>query len=171
MTISALPLTSSLPPGRPETWLLVLRRYAAFAVPAHLIWEFAHLPLYTIWHDRGTGEIVFAALHCTGGDALIATATLTIALLLAGRGWPVAGRSYWRVAAIAIALGAGYTAYSEWLNTTVRNAWAYTELMPVIPLIDAGLSPILQWLFIPLAAFWWARRSTIGAEQRNEIPA
>lgn len=30
--------------------------------------------------------------------------------------------------------------------------------MPLIPRIDAGLSPILQWIVVPLAAFWWAMR-------------
>lgn len=145
-------------------WLRTLRRYVAFVVPAHLLWEFAHLPLYTIWHEGSMGEIGFAALHCTGGDALIATTTLMAALLIAGTGWPIGRDAYRRVAAIAVVLGVGYTAFSEWLNTAVRGAWAYSDLMPVIPLIEAGLSPILQWVLIPLAAFWWARRPITGVE-------
>ena len=30
--------------------------------------------------------------------------------------------------------------------------------MPVVPVIEAGLSPLAQWFAIPIAAFWWARR-------------
>ncbi len=141
-----------------DVWLGTLRRYFAFIVPAHLIWEFAHLPLYTIWSDGTAGEIVFAAVHCTGGDALIATATLVLTLLVAGADWPRDRRAYWRVAILTIILGVGYTGFSEWLNIVVRESWAYSELMPIIPLIDAGLSPIMQWIIIPLAAFWWAKR-------------
>lgn len=159
---------------RPEhdgAWLRTLRRYIAFVVPAHLLWEFAQLPLYTIWRDGTPGEILFAVVHCTGGDALIAITALVSALLLAGKGWPVARDCYGRVAAIAIVIGVGYTAFSEWLNTVVREAWAYSDLMPVIPLIEAGLSPILQWVLIPLAAFWWSRRPICLAEQPKEAHA
>jgi hypothetical protein len=28
--------------------------------------------------------------------------------------------------------------------------------MPIIPILDAGLSPVLQWMVVPLVAFWWA---------------
>ena len=96
-----------------------------------------------------------AAVHCTGGDMLITLSTVTLALFLFGSPeWPEArARS---VLLAAFASGVGYTIFSEWLNIEVREAWAYREIMPVIPLIDAGLSPILQWIVIPLAAWWWA---------------
>lgn len=158
-------------PEHDGAWLRTLRRYIAFVVPAHLFWEFAQLPLYTIWWDGTPGEILFAVVHCTGGDALIAIAALVSALLIAGTGWPVAPDSYRRVAAIAIVIGVSYTAFSEWLNTVVREAWAYSDLMPVIPLIEAGLSPILQWVLVPLTAFWWARRPIARVEQRIEAHA
>ena len=136
-------------------WLTALRRYIAFAAVAHLLWEFAHLPLYTIWVTGTAGELIFAAVHCTGGDILIALSSITLALFLFGRpDWPrTAAR---RVLLAAIVFGVCYTVFSEWLNIEVREAWAYREIMPVLPLIDAGLSPILQWIATPLAAWWWA---------------
>ena len=33
------------------------------------------MPLYTLWSTDTVGEIVFAAVHCTGGDILIAKRT------------------------------------------------------------------------------------------------
>ena len=70
-------------------WLWALRRYIVVSAVVHLAWEFLHMPLYTIWEEGTTGEIVFAAIHCTGGDVLIALAVLTTALFLAGdEGWP-----------------------------------------------------------------------------------
>jgi hypothetical protein len=59
---------------------------------------------------------------------------------------------------LATGFGLGYTIFSEWLNIVVRKSWAYSDLMPVIPVIDAGLSPVAQWIVLPLAGFWWARR-------------
>jgi hypothetical protein len=142
----------------PNLWLWVLRRYFAVIIPLHLLWEIAHLPLYTIWHDAEMAENLFAAVHCTGGDLLIAMATLLLALVALGSGWPVDPRAYRRVAGAALIMGIGYTVFSEWLNTEVRGAWAYSTFMPVLPPIGTGLSPILQWIVVPLAGFGWAYR-------------
>ena len=96
-------------------------------------------------------------MHCTGGDILIASASLLLALLLVARpAWP--DETYRRVAALTLAFAVPYTVFSEWLNTEVRGSWTYSELMPVVPLLDAGLSPLAQWIVIPIAAFWWAGR-------------
>jgi hypothetical protein len=152
-----------------DAWLTVVRRYLLFAVAANLLWEFAHLPLYTIWKQGSWREIAFAAVHCTGGDALIAAAALVFALLVAGSEWPVDPWAYRGVAVLSVALGVAYTLFSEWLNIVVRKAWAYSELMPVIPIVDAGLSPVLQWIVIPAAAFWWARRPVLAQLLRIEV--
>lgn len=144
-------------PGAQIT-LRALRRYFAVIIPANLIWEFAHMPLYTIWNDGSWGEIVFAAVHCTGGDILIAMSALVLALTLGGHGWPSVRPARQRVTILAVVFGLGYTLFSEWLNIVFRAAWAYSELMPIIPVLDAGLSPVLQWIVIPLVAFWWASR-------------
>jgi hypothetical protein len=136
-------------------WLGVLRQYLVFAALAHLVWEVAQLPLYTIWLTGTVGELAFAVLHCTGGDLLIALGAMMLALVLFGNhGWPRAGAG--RVLAAAILFGVGYTIFSEWLNITVRGAWAYRDLMPVLPGTGTGLGPFLQWIVIPLAAWSWA---------------
>lgn len=143
--------------GASGEWLSVLRRYLAVIAVGNLAWEFAQLPLYTIWHDGTSRQIAFAALHCTGGDVLIAGAALLGALLVAGtREWP-----HDRFAAVAVLTligGLGYTVFSEWLNTEIRGSWAYTETMPRLPLIGTGIAPLAQWIVIPLVAFWWGRR-------------
>lgn len=138
-------------------WLDALRRYFLFAAIAHLVWEFAHLPLYTIWLTGTPGELAFAAVHCTGGDILITLGTLMLSLCLFGSAdWP--GSRARRVLGGTVVFGVAYTVFSEWLNIEVREAWAYRDLMPVVPLIDAGLSPILQWIVVPLAGFHFATK-------------
>lgn len=154
-----------------DLWLRSLRRYFGAVLPLHLLWEVAQLPLYTIWWDGTPGEIAFAVVHCTGGDALIAMASLVGAILFLGRRWPSDRAAYMRVAATTVFTGVAYTVFSEWLNTAVRGTWAYTELMPTIPPLDAGLSPILQWILIPIAGFWWARRPLARAMRTRETYA
>lgn len=113
------------------------------------------MPLYTLWRTGTSFEIAFAALHCTGGDVLIALSVLMLALfLVGGSAWPAVRNR--QVVSLTIVFGLGYTIFSEWLNIEVREAWAYSDLMPVIPIIDAGLSPVLQWIVIPLAGFRFA---------------
>jgi hypothetical protein len=46
-------------------------------IALNLVWEVAQLPLYTLWVEATPGEIAFAILHCTGGDAMIAAASLS----------------------------------------------------------------------------------------------
>ena len=155
-------------PGHSAGWLPVLRRYFAFVAIANLAWETAQLPLYTIWSEGTPGDIAFAALHCTAGDVLIAGASIVAALLLVGTGqWP--SERYRAVAAAALVAGLGYTVFSEWLNTEIRGNWAYAYFMPTLPVIGTGLAPFVQWIAVPLAAFWWARRSAVSTQPKDHV--
>ena len=113
-------------------WLNALRRYLIAMAVGNLIWEFAHMPLYTLWETGTPREIAFAAVHCTAGDVLIAASALLAALIVFGSSlWPEA--NYRLVGLATVLTGLGYTVFSEWLNIEVREAWAYSDLMPVIP--------------------------------------
>jgi hypothetical protein len=119
----------------------------SLAASGHLLWEAAQLPLYTIWWTGRWGEILFAVIHCTAGDALITAAALTVAILTARvLGWPLFGG---RMLLAAVLLGLGYTVFSEWLNVGIRQSWSYTEAMPLLPPLGTGLGPFLQWLVVP----------------------
>lgn len=147
-------LASSDPEGERGAWHPALRRYLGVIALGNLAWEFAQMPLYTLWRRGTWGEIAFAALHCTGGDILIALSTLTLALLAVGSGeWPV--RRFGPVAALTVTLGIAYTIFSEYINIVIRAAWAYSDVMPVLSVFGfhVGLSPLLQWLVVPLAGF------------------
>lgn len=136
-------------------WTRALRRYLAASAALHVVWEIVQLPLYTIWSTGTLKQQAFAVLHCTIGDVMIAALALLLAFALAGRPtWPRFGA--FRVYFVCIAAGVGYTIYSEWLNVNVRGSWAYSKLMPTVPLIGTGLAPLLQWLVIPTLALWFA---------------
>jgi hypothetical protein len=152
-------------------WFVALRAYLVTVAAIDLFWEAAHLPLYTLWHAGTPGENLFAVLHCTAGDLLIALAALTAGLMLAGhRDWPA--RRFATVAAFTLVIGFGYTVLSEWLNVFVRKSWAYSSLMPVISIfgLNLGLSPLLQWVVVPaLALYAGCRRGSraSGAEKAD----
>lgn len=145
----------------PTEWLTALRGILLASALGHLVWEIVQLPLYTIWFEGTPSEIVFAIVHCTGGDLLIATSTLVAALMVFGRAWPTDRVAYRNVMITAIVLGLGYTIFSEWLNVNVRGAWTYGPWMPRIPPLGTGLTPLLQWIVVPAAVFLFVRRRAV----------
>lgn len=154
-----------------HSWLGTLRRYLVFSAVAHLAWEAAHLPLYTLWATGTPDEIAFAVLHCTGGDLLIATSTLLLALMVAGTDrWPADKAGFRRVAWLAVLFAVLYTVFSEWLNVDVRRSWRYSALMPVLPPLGTGVSPLAQWVAVPLIGLYCARgTSRINAGARRGV--
>ncbi len=146
-------------------WLSALLACLLAVAASDLAWEAAHLSLYTLWRTGTTGEKLFAVVHCTLGDLLIALASLVLGLVLAGRrDWPF--RQFGTVSALAMTSGLGYTAFREWRNIVVRESWAYSDLMPVVPMLgfEVGLSSPLQWIVVPTLALHAARRA--GAPRR-----
>lgn len=70
-------------------------------------------------------------------------------------------------AVLAAPAGLAYTAFSEWLNTGILGSWAYTAWMSTLPLIGAGLVPLMQWLTRMAASKGVA---SVGVDSRN-LPA
>ena len=136
-------------------WPQTLRHYFGLSLVAHLGWEILQLPFYTLWLTGTLQQQAFAVVHCTFGDAMIAGLSLLLALaFFAHVTWPRASSS--PVYLACIAFGIGYTIYSEWLNISVRRSWAYSDLMPIVPMIGTGLAPLLQWFVVPTFALWIA---------------
>ena len=115
----------------------------------NLLWEVAHTPLYTLDPERGMRTLAYAVMHCTVGDALVAFASYVLAAaLLRDPFWPE--RAPWRGSALVVLVGIGWTVYAEWYNVYVTGAWGYTPRMPT--LFGIGVSPLLQWLVLPVLA-------------------
>jgi len=133
-------------------------RFAPLLGALSLAWEVAQLPLYTLWRDATPAFKAYAVVHCTLGDVLIGTSALAIALLVTGASEPRAWR-WGAIAALTVAIGLGYSVFSEWLNTVVRDGWAYAAAMPTVRIggLEVGLSPLAQWLVVPPLALLLAR--------------
>lgn len=138
-----------------RSFLGLLARWVALAFLLHGVWEVAHLPLYTLWDDPDRWRVMRYVLHCLAGDALIAATTyLLTAIVFRDIGWP--WRRPWPAGAFLLALGLVFTAASEWYNVYVLGAWSYAPAMPTMAGI--GLTPLLQWLVVPVAMILVLRR-------------
>ena len=131
----------------PEFLLLTL------SLPLQLLWEIAQFPLYTVWHEGDWSYILYGLIHCTLGDLLILLSVFwLVSLLNRSRHW-ILSPTFINIV-LFTALGLGYTIFSEIINTRVKGTWGYTELMPVVPVIEIGGMPFLQWLLIPPLLIW-----------------
>lgn len=156
------PIVISRLPTRPmnQAGYAVLRRYLGVMAVGNLVWETAQLPLYTLWWTSSPLYLAFVVLHCWIGDLVIGTITMLVGIGAAGSSWPLihVGRAMF----VTLAAGVAYTAFSEWLNVTVRGTWAYSAAMPVLPVLGTGLSPLLQWLVVPGIALLFAYRPILS---------
>ena len=94
--------------------------YLGVVAITHLSWETLQLPLYTIWLTGRSCDIVFAVVHCTIGDLMIAALSLMAALVVFGVGTLPAER-FVPVIALTLSIGIAYTVFSEWLNTSAKS--------------------------------------------------
>jgi hypothetical protein len=134
----------------PEIRLLTL------ALPLQLLWETAQFPLYTIWHQSDWSYILYGLAHCTLGDLLILLILYElIALIQRDRYWYL--NTVLPSGILFTLAGIGYTVYSEIRNVRYEGTWGYTELMPIVPIIEIGGTPFLQWLLIPPILLWMMR--------------
>lgn len=149
-----------------SNWLEAQRAYLLIVAVADLVWEAAHLPLYTLWQTGTSGEMLFAVVHCTFGDLLIALAAMTLGLFLAGhRNWPVC--RFAAVAVITFAVGLGYTMFSEWLNIVVRKSWGLFRPHArgvAVRSEHRSFAAIAQWVVVPTFALYAARHA--GTKER-----
>lgn len=137
----------------PEVDLLVL------SFLGHFAWEILQAPLFESLSQTDHFVGIAICLQATLGDLAIALAAFWCAAIAGqGRNW-VSKRG---VPAITVffAIGLLATVALEYLNTEVTGRWVYDGVMPVIPFLGTGLSPILQWIFIPMFVITYMHRLT-----------
>jgi len=133
----------------PEIRLVVL------ALPLELLWEIAQFPLYTVWHEGSWSYILYGLAHCTLGDLMILLVGYwLVALSNRDRDWYL--NTVLPNGFLFVMLSAVYTVFNE--STNVRTeTWGYTALMAIVPVVDIGAMPLLQWVLIPPVLLWLMR--------------
>ncbi len=126
------------------------------------IWEMAQMPLFR----QGDGQrfeqnLRFSLQHCfipTLGDVLVAATTFVI-------GWVVYGQAHWiqaltwrEVLLVSIPLVL-LALVVELTNVYVLHHWSYSELMPIVPVVEVGLVPTVQLALLTLVSFWIVGRA------------
>ena len=141
----------------PEVDLLVL------SFLGHFAWEILQAPLFSSLSQVNHFAGIYICLKATLGDLAIALAAFwTAAVLARNRRWfTLPGM---RAPAVFFTVGLLLTIGLEYVHTQITGRWAYDGSMPLVPIIGTGMTPILQWIFVPLFVVWYLRRldSNIG---------
>ena len=132
---------------------------AIFALLLNLPWEILQASLFVGMAEAPFAEAIKGCTQGTLGDGVIMLlAYWSVSLFARKRRWILAPSG--RQLALFIAIGVSITAVIEWLATRGHwvGSWTYSKEMPVLPGLDIGLSPLLQWVVLPLLVVWFVRR-------------
>lgn len=119
----------------------------------HFVWETSHVGLYTGYEHITRLPIT---LYATLGDvAYVLIAVFAVALFKRSLAWLDAPSQkdiiFLGTVGLLIALFVEY-------KGLMLGRWVYTEAMPIIPLLNVGLSPLLQMtMLVPLSVWLSAR--------------
>ncbi len=119
-------------------------------------WEMAQMRAYASLADRDWSSSILPCTVAALGDAALTLVIFGVALALTKvLRLPLTVVSALQTVPTAVLL--------EKLGLA-RGSWAYSEDMPIVPLLRVGLLPLLQLtLLVPasiVAAQWWSRRET-----------
>ena len=132
---------------------------AVFALLLNFPWEILQVPLFAGMASAPYAEAIEGCIQATLGDLLITLLAYgAVALAAKNRLWNLAPSG--RQVAAFIGIGLSITALIEWLATHGRwvKSWAYSTSMPLLPGTGIGLTPLLQWIVVPLLVLWFVRR-------------
>lgn len=130
-----------------------LGRFAVLSFVMNWIWETMHASAYL----ETQGPLLWRAWHCLPMAFVDVAWTLGLhatSLLIARFGrWPAGGFPHLALLTVLGALSA--VTLERYAVATQR--WSYAPTMPVIPMVDVGLWPVLQMALIPALGAYLAK--------------
>jgi fatty acid desaturase len=136
-----------------------VRLYVAIVLSSFVLnelWEMAQMPAYAETAGRSLSRTIGPCSRAAVGDVGITLGIHTvIALAVCDLGWTL--RRRWGASAAAAALGLACAILVE-CAALAAGRWSYTEQMPVVPALDAGLWPLLQMTLLPPFTFLVPRK-------------
>lgn len=128
-----------------------------FSFLLHFIWEFIQAPTYAGMIDLNHWDGIKLCTSATFGDVGFALTAFWITSAIArSRSWILNPSS--QQILVFLFIGIALTISFEYYYTQHSLRWTYSELMPLVPPFGTGLSPLLQWLIIPILVIWFSQR-------------
>ena len=115
----------------------------------NLVWELVQMPLYKD-APYTTSHIAFCALASVADALMVLLIYLVLALIFKNPFW--VQNIQWQRVVIVIVIGGVGAILSEMRHLSI-SSWAYDDSMPIIPMVNVGLSPLLQFALLPIVIY------------------
>jgi len=133
---------------------------AVFALLLNYPWEFSQVPLFAGMADAPHWDAIRICAIATLGDIVIMLiAYWLVAVIARSRFWFAAPTAAQLMMFVAVRRSDHRTHRASCAaRMVVQQLGLLAALMPVIPGIGVGLSPLAQWVVLPLLTAWFVRR-------------
>ena len=137
-----------------------------FALLLNYPWELMQVPLFSGMRETTHGTAIKVCTFATLGDgAIMLLAYWGAAFMVQDRWWVAQPR--WAPILTMIGIGVAITVLLEHWAIVSAWGWRYAETMPVVPILGVGLTPVLQWVFLPPLIVWFVKRQLAGATLKD----
>ena len=140
-----------------------------FSFLLNFVWEMAQIPFFLTMLEKSHLNGVLICALATLGDVLISYTGYSLGIIQSRDDlWILSKKplATW----LYLACGVILTIIFEHVATGPFQLWEYSPLMPILPILGTGLTPLLQWLILPLPILWLARRQIQGAHSGDSLP-
>lgn len=134
--------------------------FFVFGVLLNFPWEFLQVPFFQGLAEAPHWNATITCAVASLADGLIVLIAFgTTSSIWRDRFWFMRPH-VWQITSYVL-VGLAITLVLEHLATKSAHpvwSWRYSELMPVVPGLQIGLAPLLQWVLIPPLVIWFSRR-------------
>lgn len=139
----------------------IIAVFSLFTFLFQFAWEILQTPLFANMPVGAHWNGTLICFKATLGDVGIGLASFAV-----GAWWdkslswavrPSAGAF-----AASVATGVSITILFEWYAVHWAGRWAYSELMPIVPILRVGAAPLLQWILLPPMVLYFMRKHDFG---------
>ena len=137
-----------------KTFKLFAFRVAILAFLLNFAWEIMQMPLYQ-GSSYSISSIGFCALASVADAIMVLLLYLGFAFILKNMFW-VEFLNTQQIIFVILTGGTG-AILSEMRHLSL-GSWVYADAMPIIPYINVGISPVLQFMILPLLTYFLSFR-------------
>ena len=121
----------------------------AFSFLLNFVWEMFQMPLYE-GMEPGIQTIIFCALAAVADTVMVLLIYYAFGFIYKTPLW-IKHLNYIRI--ILLILTGGFGAVLMELRHLHSGTWGYKQTMPLIPFVDVGGLPVLQFMSLPLLSY------------------
>ena len=126
-------------------------------------WELIQIPLYKN-SAYDFKHIAFCALATLADVLMVQLLYFGLTLIFKNLFW-IQPLKFYRVA-ILVSIGGAGAVLSEMRHLSL-GSWAYDNSMPIIPFVNVGISPVLQFMILPLLIYFLSSNRLKNIRENN----